>query len=150
MSDQEHLYEVDISWKQGRIGSMTSPKLNQEIEVATPPEFPGGVEGIWSPEHLFVSSVASCFMTTFLAIAEYSKLEFENLRINAIGKLGKAEDGKVMVTEIILKPDLAITDEKFTDKAKRIMQKADAACIISRSIKSKIILESKVSVGALN
>lgn len=57
-------------------GIMSSPILPLKIEVATPPEFPKGMEGIWSPEHLLVAAVNSYLMTTFLAIAENSKLEF--------------------------------------------------------------------------
>jgi peroxiredoxin-like protein len=149
MSQQEHEYNVDLQWKEGRIGTLRSPELNEEIEVATPPDFDGGVEGIWSPEHLFVSSVSSCFMTTFVAIAEYSKLTFENLNVKANGKLGKV-DGKFEVTEIILKPELMINDEKFADKARRIMEKAEQACLITRSIKTEIIFEPSLSVGAMH
>lgn len=149
MSAEEHKYEVNLSWKEGRIGMLRSPNLDQEIEVATPPQFPGGVEGKWSPEHLFVSSVSSCFMTTFVAIAEYSKLAFEDLEVKATGRLDKV-DGKFMVTEITLQPELMIAEEKFTDKAQRIMQKAEEACLITRSIKTNIIFEPKVVVGSLN
>jgi len=149
MSDKKHEYQVDLDWKEGRIGTMSSPELDEKIEVATPPQFDGGVEGIWSPEHLFVSSVSSCFMTTFVAIAEYSKLKFENLKVNAIGKLSK-QDGKFVVSEITLNPELTITDEKFVDKAKRIMEKAEEACLITRSIKTSIHFEPTVTIAALS
>lgn len=149
MSDKKHEYQVDLDWKEGRIGTLSSPELNDNIEVATPPQFDGGVEGVWSPEHLFVSSVSSCFMTTFVAIAQYSKLKFENLEVQATGKLDK-EDGKFVVSEIILKPELIIIDEKFTEKAKRIMEKAEEACLITRSIKTKINFDPKVTIAELN
>lgn len=145
MDDQEHNYTININWKEGRIGTMKSPELDQEIEVATPPQFPGGEEGIWSPEHLFVAAVSSCLMTTFIAIAEYSKLEYHSLDIQATGKLAKVE-GKFMMTEVVLKPKLVIKDEKSVQKAERILHKAEAACLISRSIKSEIILETDVQV----
>ncbi len=148
MSDKKHEYHVDLDWKEGRIGSLSSPELEDKIEVATPPQFDGGVEGTWSPEHLFVSSVSSCFMTTFVAIAEYSKLNFENLSVNATGKLSK-EDGKFVVSEITMNPELTIADEKFADKAKRIMEKAEEACLITRSIKTTIHFEPKVTIAAL-
>jgi peroxiredoxin-like protein len=149
MKTDNHEYRVDISWKEGRIGTMSSPELKDEIEVATPPQFPGGVEGIWSPEHLFISSVSSCFMTTFVAIAENSNLEFESIDIKATGKMDK-KDGKYMMTEITLYPDLLITDDAKSEKAKRIMEKAEAACLISRSVKTEIKLEPKVSIGSLS
>lgn len=150
MTDTEYIYEVEINWKEGRRGTLCSSSLDKTIDVATPPEFPGGVEKVWSPEHLFISSVSSCFMTTFLAIAEYSKLEFENFSVHAEGKLSKAEDGLFVVSEIVLKPDIVIINEKFADKAVRIMEKSEKACLITRSIKTKVTLESKVTLAALN
>lgn len=126
---------------------MKSPDLDREVEVATPPQFPGGVEGIWSPEHLFVAAVSSCLMTTFIAIAEYSKLEYESLEIQSTGKLAKIE-GKFMMTEVVLKPKLIIKDEKSVQKAERILHKAEAACLISRSIKSTVTLQTDVQVLA--
>lgn len=149
MSTDNHEYTVDLNWKQDRLGTLSSDKLNSTIEVATPPEFPGGVEGIWSPEHLFVSSVSSCFMTTFLAIAEYSKFDYEQLDVHAIGTLGKIE-GKFAMTEIILKPTLVITDEEQASKAERLLEKAEKACLITRSINTKVFLKPKVEIGALN
>ncbi|MGK7370827.1 MAG: OsmC family protein [Candidatus Halalkalibacterium sp. M3_1C_030] len=147
-NNDEHLYRVDIAWKEGRIGMMSSPELEDQIEVATPPQFDGGVEGIWSPEHLFISSVSSCFMTTFVAIAEYSKLKFEDLDVKAVGKIDKV-DGKFMVTEITLEPELVIEEEKYKDKATRILEKAEAACLITRSIKTEINFKPKVTIGTL-
>ncbi len=147
MNNDSHTYEVDLEWAEGRIGILSSPVLDDRIEVATPPEFPGGIAGIWSPEHLYVSSVISCFMTTFTAIAENSKLAFDGLVVKAKGKMEK-KDGKFMITEIELMPELMIADEKHSEKAVRIMEKAEAACLITRSIKTNVKLEPKVSVGA--
>ena len=142
-----HRYDVSLNWTEGRKGTLQSPVLNETIEVATPPEFDGGIEGVWSPEHLFTASVSSCFMTTFLAIAGYSKLSFEALTVKATGKMEKVE-GKFMMSEIILEPELVISEEKDTDKAIRIMEKAENACLITRSIKTSIVLEPNVLVGA--
>lgn len=142
-TSEEHLYNVDIDWKSGRVGSMSSPELEESLEVATPPEFPGGVEGIWSPEHLFVASVSSCFMTSFTAIAEYSKFEFESLKVNSSGVMSR-EDGKYVMSKVILKPVLEISDEKYEKKAYRLLEKAEEICLISRSIKSEIEFHPEV------
>jgi organic hydroperoxide reductase OsmC/OhrA len=83
----EHNYEVNLHWKQDRKGEVSSPVLNDKIEVVTPPEFPKGIEGSWSPEHLFTAAVSSCLMTTFLAVAENSKLDFVSFDCKANGKL---------------------------------------------------------------
>ncbi len=134
---EPHYFNVNLSWISDRKGEISSPDLEKVIEVATPPPFPKGVEGIWSPEHLLTAAVNSCFMTTFLAVAENSKLEFELFDCKAKGKLEQV-DGKFLMTEVILEPTLVITKEADKDRAERILQKSEAACLISNSIKSKV------------
>lgn len=145
---KEHHYQVDLTWNSDRKGTISSPKLDQTIEVATPPEFEKGLEGIWSPEHLFVASVNSCLMTTFLAISEYSKLDFTDFESKAVGKLEKI-DGQYMVSEITLSPVLMINREKDREKAERILEKSKDGCLISNSIKTKINFDPKVILGEL-
>jgi organic hydroperoxide reductase OsmC/OhrA len=123
---------------------MSSDTLPLKIEVATPPEFDKGVPGIWSPEHLFTASVLSCFMTTFLAISEFSKLEFETFDCDAEGILDKV-DGKFMMTEINLTAKLKIDDLSKASKAERVLQKSEAACLISNSIKTQVNLTCEIS-----
>lgn len=143
--ETEHYYEVEINWESGQKGTISSPVLKDTVEVATPPEFANGIEGVWSPEHLFVSAVSSCFMTTFLAIAENSKLDFKSLKIKSAGKLEKV-DGKFMMSEVMLKPVLTIPAETDPEKAERILHKSDRACLISNSVRSNIVLEPEVIV----
>lgn len=140
---EPHFYNVDIVWNEDHKGVLCSPELNVDkdscIEVATPPEFPKGIPGIWSPEHLFTAAVSSCLMTTFLSIAENSKLNFTSFSCNTKGKLEQVE-GKFLMTEIILEPTVTITDEKDRERAERVLFKSESACLISNSIKSKIIM----------
>ena len=143
---ESHYYNIDINWNKERRGTMCSPELmhsgadqNGCIEVATPPEFPKGIPGIWSPEHLFTASVTSCLMTTFLSIAENSKLEFTDFNCRSKGKLEQIE-GKFQMSEVILEPTVTIVHEKDREKAERILFKSEAACLISNSVKSKITL----------
>ena len=94
---------------------------------------------MWSPEHLFTAALSSCFMTTFLAIAEHSELEFISLSCPAEGVLDKKE-GKLAMTEVILKPVLTIPKEADKLKAEKIMLKAEKACLISNSITAVVHL----------
>ncbi len=144
MSDQ-HKYQVKLSWIADRKGIIQSDALTSEIEVVTPPEFPKGIPGFWSPEHLFVASVNSCFMTTFLAVAENSKLDFTHFECNAVGTLDRVE-GKFCITEITLSPVLTIIDETLKDKGTRVMEMSEKACLISNSITSKVILLPEVRI----
>jgi organic hydroperoxide reductase OsmC/OhrA len=148
---EPHYYEVSVNWRNDRKGLLCSPELNNPtdmgcIEVATPPQFPKGIPGIWSPEHLFTASGASCFMTTFLAIAENSKLDFESFECQSKGKLDTV-DGKLQMTEVVLAPIVKIAREQDRDKAQRILAKTEAACLITNSIKAKVVMQPVVRVS---
>lgn len=142
---EPHYYNVNINWENGRQGTASSPELNSTIDVATPPQFPNGVEGVWSPEHFFTAAVSSCLMTTFLAIAENSKLEFTSFSCDSKGKLEQV-DGKFLMTEVILEPKVIITNEADKEKAERILHKSEAACLISNSVKAKVTMIPTIEV----
>ncbi|MFD0836464.1 OsmC family protein [Mariniflexile aquimaris] len=148
----KHEYNVNISWTQDRKGMMCSPELMSAestktncIEVATPPQFDKGIPNIWSPEHLFTAAVSSCLMTTFLAVSEYSKFEFISFKCGSKGILDKV-DGKFVMTEVLLYPEVFISDESQRERALKILEKSEKACLISNSITSKITMEPKITV----
>ena len=142
---ENHSYNIHLKWENDRKGIMSSPELPTTIEVATPPEFDKGMPNIWSPEHLFTASVISCFMTTFLAIAAYSKLDFISFECNAEGILERI-DGNYLMTKIILKPTLTIAELDKYEKAQRVLEKSEAACLISNSIKSEVQLQPTINI----
>lgn len=140
-----HTYEVSVDFVSDRKGILQSPVLNDQLEVATPPEFPKGMPGIWSPEHLFVAAVNSCLMTTFLAIAENSKLEFRKFSSKAIGTLEKV-DGKFMISKVELFPVVEIAREEQRDRAMRVLEKSEPNCLISNSIKSSVVIHPSIQL----
>lgn len=151
---EAHYYQVDITWSKDRKGMMSSPEVmggthkNGSLEVATPPEFPKGIAGLWSPEHLYTGAVASCLMTTFLAVAENSNLEFTSFTCTAKGKLEHVE-GKFLMTAVVLEPTLTIVHEEEREKALRVLEKSERACLISNSIKAIITMSPMVVVADL-
>lgn len=142
---EKHSYNLSLEWTGDRKGILSSPEFPSTVEVVTPPEFDKGIAGYWSPEHLFTASVLSCFMTTFLAIAEYSKLEFVKFECKAEGILESVE-GKFLMTEIILKPVVYIKNQEEIEKTERILHKSEKACLISNSIITNVVLDFEVRV----
>lgn len=140
---EPHYYNTKIEWKSDRKGIASSPELTNSFEVATPPQFPNGMAGIWSPEHLFTAAVSSCLMTTFLSVAENSKLEFVSFICPAKGKLEQV-DGKFLMTEVLLEPVVVVANEADKEKAERILHKSEAACLISNSVKAKVTMNPTV------
>jgi organic hydroperoxide reductase OsmC/OhrA len=140
--EEKYYYNTSVQLDEGRVGTLSSPTLDS-FKVATPPEFPKGVPNTWSPEHLYVASVNVCLMTTFAAVAENSKLEIESYSCEGNGKLEKV-DGKFMISEIELKPLIKIKYEKDKERTERIIHKSENICLISNSVKTKIILSPQI------
>lgn len=140
----EYFYTTEVEWTGERHGDLRAPVL-PELHVDAPPEFQGH-EGVWTPEHLFVASVNSCFMTTFLAIAENSKLDFVSFSAGASGKLEKVDGPGFLMTEITLKPKLVVSRDRDVDRATRILEKAEKHCLISNSIKARTKLEPEIEI----
>ena len=149
---EAHYYNVHVAWNKDRRGTMWSPEfarngsIENSIEVATPPEFPKGIAGIWSPEHLFTAAVSSCFMTTFLAIADNSKLDFTSFTCHAKGKLDLV-DGRLQMSEVALQPVLMINKAEDRDRALRVLAKTEPACLITQSVKAKVTMNPVVNVA---
>jgi len=133
-----YMYHTTVKWTEQRKG-VISCAGKPDVTVATPPEFKGH-EGIWSPEDLFVASVNTCVMTTFLAVAERAGLAFSAYESVAEGRLELVE-GKFQFTAITIKPTITLEAVADAAKAKELIEKAEANCLISNSMKARITLE---------
>ena len=140
-----YFYSTDVAWTGERHGDLSAP-LMPTLHVDAPVEFRGH-EGVWTPEHLFVGAINSCFMTTFLAIAENSKLDFVQFESKATGKLERHDDVGLMMTLVTLRPKLTIANARDEERAFRILQKAERNCLIANSVKTKIRLEPVITVA---
>ena len=133
-----YVYHLDMEWTRGRSGTLKVEGFPQ-LDVSAPPEF-AGEAGVWTPEHLLVAATASCLMTTFLAIAEHSKLQVHSYRTKAYGKLEKVPEEGYRFTEINLAPiiDVAPGD---VEKALRIVGKAEKNCFVTKSLRTSVRVE---------
>ena len=62
------------------------------------------------------------------------------------GKLEHVE-GKFLMTEVILEPVVTIKNESDREKAEKVLQKSEANCLISNSVKSKITMISEIKLA---
>lgn len=138
-------YPVDVRWTSGKAGFAESADGLPSLPFASPPEF-GGEEGLWTPEHLLVASVASCLMTTFLAIAELSKLEVESLEVGGSGHLVRGEDRRYRFDRVTLRPVVGVVGEAAREKALRLLAKAEEVCLITRSLSAEVLMEPRIEV----
>jgi organic hydroperoxide reductase OsmC/OhrA len=141
-----HTYEVNLKWTGKTKGILSSTILPKEIEVATPPEYQKGMEGFWSPEHLLIASINSCLMSTFLTIAENSKLHFLSYESKSICTVELIKE-KYILTEIVLKPKVVIPYSQKPERAKHILEMSKNVCLISNAIKTPIRLDPEIIIS---
>ncbi|HYT55743.1 MAG TPA: OsmC family protein [Verrucomicrobiae bacterium] len=135
-------YETEIDWTKEKEGQIKGPTL-PAVNVGAPPEFKGR-QGQWTPEHLFVASLNTCFMLTLLAIAENSKLPLVSFCSAAKGKLEKVPGAGYQITEVIIKPRVVIASVEDLERIPRVLEKAKENCFVSNSIKSAIKIEPEI------
>ncbi len=146
MSELHSTYPFSVRWQDGKRGLAGAPDGLPDIEVASPPQF-GGPGGRWTPEHLFVGAATSCWLTTFLAIAELSKLEFVAVEAAGEGFLERGDDRRFSIARIVLRPRVTVRREADRERAFRIIRKAEESCLVARSMRTAIVLEPEVSTG---
>jgi organic hydroperoxide reductase OsmC/OhrA len=118
------------------------------LDVASPPEFHGGVRGVWSPEELIVASAASCYALTFAAVAERRAIPVRNVVVSGAGHVTRRDDGRFGFIAIEL--DLTVeTDQVHHEAAGIIARKAKEICIVTMALEVPVDLRMDIRTGAL-
>lgn len=126
-------------------GSVITESENLPVlHIAAPKQFDGPGDK-WSPEELLVAMVADCIILTFRAMASASKLEWSELSCEVKGTLEMVER-KMQFTEMFVYASLQISSEADTEKASRVLEKAESDCLITNSLTAKSKLETKITL----
>ena len=145
--ERTHTYRVTAWWVAGQNGITKTSAAPNAIHFTVPPQF-GGMEGRWSPEDLFLSSLASCFTTSFNAIADYSKFEYLDLEVEVEGTVGKTTTG-YQFTGVVIRPKLKIASEAGEGKGLELLNKTKGLCLVSRALAISQEFEPHVEVTKL-
>jgi len=112
-----------------------------------PPRQFGGPGDQWSPEAMLVAAVADCYVLTFRAIARASHLEWHSLSCAAEGILDRIEN-VTRFTRFNLEARLGVPVGTDEHKARRLLEKAEAVCLISSSLNAEKHLEIHLDFAA--
>jgi peroxiredoxin-like protein len=110
-----------------------------DLRSAPPADFDGPGDA-WSPEHLLLAAVETCFLFTLRAVAQASRLPFSALELAVEGTVSRV-DGVTRFTEIVLRPRITLPAGTDRDRALRVMEKSERACLVSASLATPIRLE---------
>jgi peroxiredoxin-like protein len=144
MKPLPHIYRVHLAEETGSYALLSDAGL-PELRTAPPADFDGPGDA-WSPEHLLLAAVESCFLFTFHAVAQASKLSFKALELSGEGIVERLE-GVTRFSAIVLRPTLRIASANDRDRAMRLLEKSEGACLVSASLSTPVRLEPEVVIG---
>ncbi len=128
-------YRTETEWKEGKEG-ISKAQHKDDVRIGCPPEF-GGEDFYWSPEHLFVSSVEVCIMTTFLDKLKKNNLSILSYRSNATGK-AQLVNAIFKFKTILVKPFVTIEEKEDVDKIEKLLYKSANECMVSNTLNVKV------------
>jgi organic hydroperoxide reductase OsmC/OhrA len=146
-------YRASIAWRsgggfaEGRYsrahqwrfdGGAVVPASSSPHVVPAPMSDPAGVD----PEEALIASVSSCHMLWFLHLARDAGLDVESYDDEASGTMGKDEGGRIAMTRIVLRPDIAFAGRvPEAEELARLHHDAHERCFIANSLKTRIDVE---------
>ena len=135
----EHIFKLKADWPGLRndVGVIESGNLKTEISI--PPEMDGPGIGT-NPDEMLLGAAATCYIITLAAMLERSGIDKESLTMDSEATVD-VTNGVFTYKRIVHKPRLVLaagTDDKKLSLARRLTEKAESSCMISRAIKGNV------------
>ncbi|MBP6334252.1 MAG: OsmC family protein [Bacteroidia bacterium] len=139
-----HTYDVNLVWDPENSQVQLRAGNRMPILVSAPPEF-GGSNEVWSPEHLILASLSSCYVTTFMYFANLLKVSVRHLKVSSKVNIEKEGKGMFEANYFILYPSIEFQNDPSQRIVESLLDKAKRYCIVSNSVKGQIVVEPVIS-----
>lgn len=143
-------FTAEVSWENsGGEGSNFSRDHivrfpgKSELHGSAAPGFSGNAANV-NPEELFVSSISSCQMLTYLFLCFKNKMTVQSYEDHAEGTLEKLSPGKLWIKEVTLKPVIRFSGadtQQARAMAIRLIHEAHENCFIAQSVRTSVNIE---------
>ena len=100
-----------------------------------------GDTAAWSPEHLVLSSLGMCMLTTFEAFAARAGIELVVWRTRLTGTVDRTPEGPAF-TSIVLGIEMEITGN--VDRVDQTLEDAKHACLVLNSLRVPVVIEAEI------
>lgn len=141
MKPLPHHYDVHLRGNAAGY-AMASNGLAPALRIAPPVEYDGPGDA-WTPEHLLLAAVQSCFLFTLRAVARASRIELVHVDVAASGTVDRS-DGGTRFTEIVLCPTVTLATSIDRERINRLFEKAEQACLVSASLSTPVRLRAAI------
>ena len=141
MKPLPHDYDMELVGGPQGYATISAAGL-PDLTTAPPPEFDGPGDA-WSPEHLLLASVSSCFLFTFRAMARASKAAFLDVDAHTWGQVSRV-DGVTRFTEIVVRAAVTAAPGSDIEQLQRAIEKTTTRCLVSSSLTTPVRVEAVV------
>ena len=152
-----HDYKARLVWD-GNLGEGTSTYTGYgrkyRVQFDGKPDLPGSADPIfrgdadvYNPEDLFVASLSSCHLLTYLALCPRSKISVIAYEDNASGTLVLRPDGGGSFESVTLRPSVTIAAGGDEKRAMELHETAHGLCFIAASVSVPVHLEPQIKVA---
>ena len=136
-------FDVELAWRAREGAVLTSGSRPKIVGGAWDDEID---EKTWSPEHLLLSSLNLCLMTTFQVIAGWERLRVYGYRSRAEAKVDRIQarlGARLGFTLLTLHVDLDVAPEDVT-RTRSHMMEAKQYCLVAGALIPPIHLDLAV------
>lgn len=153
---QQHQFDGRLAWSGGVTRDGDRLKLDRRFRIhfdgkaaieGSGPSVFNGDDSRHNPETLMVASLMSCHHLTYLAVCERAGIALATYQDHATGTLA-IKDGKMRMVEVVLRPQVTITDAAQLQQATELHAKAHANCFMSNSVNFPVRVEPDVKLAA--
>lgn len=156
MNAKRHEYGAEVLWQRAAHEAYTDQRYSRRHRLV----FDGGTEVPGSsspsvvplpmsdaaavdPEEAFVASLAACHMLWFLSIAAQQGFVVDRYRDAAVGTMTRNEAGKLWISTVTLRPDVAFGGARQPTHAESLQMhhRAHEDCFIANSVKTEVRCE---------
>jgi organic hydroperoxide reductase OsmC/OhrA len=150
-----HHYKAVITWT-GNRGEGTKDykayEREHEISVSGKPVISASSDAAFrgdkskhTPEDLLVSSLSGCHMLWYLHLCAVNGVVVSRYIDQAIGVMEENQDGSGQFTEVILNPEVIVTEESMIEKARDLHAESNKMCFIARSVNFPVRHQAKIT-----
>jgi organic hydroperoxide reductase OsmC/OhrA len=145
------VFRSSLSWTGAAKGPTTDPATfsrdldagvaDTTLAMSAAPQYRGDPSRV-NPEQLLVTAVSACQALTYLSLAARKGVAVVGYSDEAEGRL-VLQDGWLRMSNVVLRPVIALASAADEDLARVLIQKAHRACIIANSVSADIAIEPR-------
>jgi len=149
----KHLFKAILNWRTKANSEKRYIKNHtisfegkDDLQISAAKAFKGD-PSLHNPEDLFLSSLMSCHMMSYLYVCSLYQINVLAYTDSASGTLETDEKGSGRFVEVHLYPVVTIDDPEQVELANTLHQKANELCFIANSCNFKVLHTATCHVG---